>query len=250
MPSNAKGAYDRLKARIVQDATRDLERTSPEFVATFQATLAATGGDVDEAVAKATPLLKGRLRKWPRILTGFFDLEVVREKVVQCHAHLKQALDSTTPEASYWFSYHLDHWTFQTDAFLNRCDRLYKQVIRGPIRERDPDGWQDFQRQVAAESRVLKDRFGQLRHPLAHGLGGGVQGITEHWESILAASVIATDPNFVKSSLASMVEATDAKRRQSWFRAVHRANIVLFAYSEAFSDRLLERIESLPPVED
>lgn len=150
MPRSEKGAYDRLKARVFQDARRDLERANPEYVEAFQATLLATAGDLDDAIAKAKPLLKGPLPKWPKILTGFFDLELVRGKVVECHAHLKQARDDASPNAGYWFSYHLDHWTFQTDAFLERCNRLYTQVIRGTIRERDPDGWQSFQKDVVA----------------------------------------------------------------------------------------------------
>ncbi len=247
MPRKKEGSYDRLKARVVRDARYDLERANPEYVETFQAALLATAGDLDEAIAKAKPLLKGPFRKWPKILTGFFDLEVFRGKVVQCHAHLKQVRDDTSPDAGYWFSYHLDHWTFQTDAFLKRCDRLYTQVIRGTIRDRDTDGWQSFQKEVVANLKVLKNQFGELRHPLAHGLGSGVSGITEHWEWVLASPFdTATDPNFVKSAVNSYFGAVDVKRRRHWFRRVHRANLVLFAYSEAFSGRILEKIDSLP----
>ncbi len=73
-PRTDKGAYDRLKARILQDARRDLERANPEYVEVFRATLLATGGDLDAAVAKAERLLKGPLRKWPKLLTGFFEI--------------------------------------------------------------------------------------------------------------------------------------------------------------------------------
>jgi hypothetical protein len=246
MPRKPDYAYERLKARVFEDARRDLERSKPGYVAAFQATLAATGSP-ELASAKAKPLLKGGLQKWPAILTGFFDLEVVRGKVVDCHKHLERSRDSSAPDAGYWFAYHLDHWTFQTDAFLNRCDTLFKQVIRGTIRHRDPEGWQQFQNEVAAELQVLKDRFGELRHPLAHGLGGGVAGITERWESILAAPFdVGTSPEFVKSSMASFFGTIDAARRRHWFRAMHRANLILFAYSEAFSGKLLQKIDSLP----
>jgi len=247
MPRKLDQDYDRLKTRIIDQAKQDLARFKPSYVDTFQRLLLETG-DLDVATARSKPLLRGGLRTWPNVLTAFFDLEVVRGKVAHCHEYLKQSRDSTDPTAGYWFAYHLDHWIFQTDAFLERCDTLFKKVIRAAIRPRDPDGWEQFQNGVAADLKILKDKFGEIRNPLAHSLGGGVAGIADQWEPLLAAPMdIFSDPKFAESSMESFFGVINVSRRRLWFRAAHRANLVLFAYSEAFSRKLLDKIDSLPP---
>jgi hypothetical protein len=185
------------------------------------------------------------LPKWPVLLTALFDLEFVRGKVVNCHELLKRHRDDESSDSSFWFLYHLDQWTFQTDAFMDRCDRLFKQVIRAVIRPLNPNGWQTFERDVATQMKLLKGPIAAVRDPLAHGLGGGVAGLMDQWEPILAAPTNVFDGAFVKSAVDGLQTAVEIKRRRMWFRAAHRANLLLFAYSEAISRKLLDEIEAL-----
>jgi hypothetical protein len=239
------GGFDRLKARIVADARADLRKYKPDYVARLQAELILTN-DLDMAIARAQPYLGSPLRKWPALLTAIFDVELVRGKVVECHDHLKNLRDSDQPEAGYWFAYHLDLWTFQSDAFINRGSNLYTKVIRAVLRHCDP-AWAEFEKEIAAAVAVDRSDFGKVRHPLAHGLGAGVDAMTQHWEAVLAApGDVVESPDFAKEALGNFYAQVNASRRKTWFRAMHRATLVLFARSEDHAGKVIDRIESLP----
>ena len=237
--------YDRLRDWIVAAARQDLRDLVPEYVSELQRVLVATGGNLEFAMSASAKHLRKPLPKWPPLLTALFDLEFVRGKVVNCHELLRRSSDDASSDSSFWFLYHLDHWTFQADAFMDRCDRLFKQVIRAVIRPLDANGWQAFERDVATQMRALKTAIAAVRDPLAHGLGGGVAGLIDRWEPMLAAPMNVFDGSFVKSAVGGFESAVEIKRRRMWFRAAHRANLLLFAYSEAISRQLLDRIEAL-----
>jgi hypothetical protein len=233
--------YAELKQAVVRLARDDIRRMKPLYVAEFQDVLRRTGS-IEKASQSAAKYLGSSFPKWSPLLTAFFDLEFVRGKVIDCHALLRQQRDATGTDAGFWFSYHLDHWVFQTDAFMDRCDTLFKRTIRQVLRPLDPTGWQDVERAISVDLQLLKDRIANVRNPLAHGEGGGVSGIADQWESILAAPVNVFDDDFVKRSVGSLLETVTIQRRRRWFRAVHRSNLLILAYSEAFSGRLLREI--------
>ncbi len=236
--------YDHLRDWIVVAAREDLWRRFPQYVSEFQRVAAATN-ELETATSAAAPYLGKGLPKWPTLLTALFDLEFVRGKVVNCHEFLRRFKDDPSADSSFWFLYHLDHWVFQTDAFMDRCDRLFKQIIRSVIRPLDPEGWQAFEREVADQMSTLKKPISAMRDPLAHGLGGGVEGLTSQWEPVLAAPVNIFDGDFVRSSVGSFAGTVEIKRRRFWFKAVHRANLLVLAYSEALSRKLFDKIDEV-----
>ncbi len=240
MRRRASRDYEDLKQWIVEAARHDLEERYPRYVSEFRHALLETG-ELDSATLAAAPHLKKPLPRWPALLTAFFDFEYARGKVVDCHRLLKQTRDVSSADGSFWFTYHLDQWVFQTDAFMDRCDRMLRQIVRSVIRPLDPR-WQMFERQLTEQVRVLKEPIAKIRNPLAHGLGGGVSGLLDQWEPILAAPVNIFDEEFVESSVRPLKSAVEVQRRRSWFRALHRANLLLFAYSEALSGTMLRKI--------
>lgn len=240
MRRKASRDYEELKEWIVEAARHDLAERYPLYVSDFRRTLLRTG-ELDAATLAAAPHLKRPLPRWPALLTAFFDFEYVRSKVVDCHRLLEQTKDAPSADGSFWFNYHLDHWIFQTDAFMDRCDRLFMQIVRSVIRPLDPK-WQMFERHLAEQVQVLKEPIARIRNPLAHGLGSGVAGLSDQWEPILAAPVNVFDEEFVESSVGGFRSPVGVQRRRSWFRALHRANLLLFAYSEALSGTILGKV--------
>ncbi len=232
--------YEDLKAWVVEAARVDLEKSYPAYVSEFRRLLDETH-QLDAATLGARPHLTSGLPRWPALLTAFFDFEYVRGKVVDCHKLLERTKDDPSADGSFWFTYHMDHWVFQTDAFMDRSDRLFRQIVRTAIRPLDP-GWKTFEHQLAAQVRVLKEPIANVRNPLAHGLGSGVAGILDKWEPILAAPFNVFDEKFVESSVSGFKNTVEVGRRRSWFRGIHRANLLLFAYSEALSGTILKRI--------
>jgi hypothetical protein len=149
MPAGRKKAgFDALKMRVEREARSALRKARPLYVAEFDSVLRATNGDFQRATKHAARYLHKPLQIWPEVLTALFDVEYVRIKVSDAFS----LLDKATPEASdagFWFRYHLDHWTFQMDAFLDRSDRFFRKFIRALVRPSRPQEWQAIERDLA-----------------------------------------------------------------------------------------------------
>ncbi len=238
------GGFEALK-RFVEGRARDeLRNRQPQYVAVFQRELATNGGDLQSATEAARPYLKESLGRWPDVLTALFDMEYVRLKLSTCHTLLLKCRDSTEQDSGFWFSYHLDHWIFEADAFVERCKRALTLSVRTLIRPIDPPNWQQLERDLMSDIALIKAELGKVRGKWAHGGGGGVDGLIDEWPPILAAPrPVFVDPEFVRGSTSSLHSDVDVARRQRWFHAIHRSNVLIFAYSEAFSNKVSQHID-------
>ena len=89
----------------------------------------------------------------------------------------------------------------------------------------------------------IKNELAKVRGKWAHGGGGGVDGLVDEWPPILAAPYpVFADPNFVRGSTSSLHNDVDVARRRRWYDAIHRSNLIIFAYNEALSNKILQRL--------
>jgi hypothetical protein len=119
------------------------------------------------------------------------------------------------------------------------------------IRPRDGEGWAKVEADVKSEIAAMKRVMAERRDPLAHGLGGGVSAVAEHWEPILATpEPIPFDQVFVEATRNAAGEALDAVRRRRLFTHIEQSSILVFAKIEALSDWLLQRLDALAPANE
>jgi hypothetical protein len=92
----------------------------------------------------------------------------------------------------------------------------------------------------------MKVVMAERRDPLAHGLGGGVTAIAEHWEPVLAApEPIHFDSLFKSATRSVAMSGLDAARRRRLFGYVEQSSVIVFARIEALSDVVNEALDKL-----
>lgn len=244
--SARRGGYDGLKDRIMEFARHDLAASMPAYVEEFQRVLEETGGDVDRATRQTVHLLGDGRPALRSLLTAIFDSDYVALKVRDAYQELRLSAASVNPTGARQFNYHLDHWIFQMDAYLERCDTAFTKVVRTMVRPRLRHGWSKVETDLKSEIAAMKRVMAERRDPLAHGLGGGVSAVAEHWEPILAApALIPFDQVFVEATRTAAGQVMDVDRRQRLFSYIEQSSILVFARIEALSDRLAERLDAL-----
>ena len=238
--------YGDLKQLIEAMARNELRKTRPVYVTAFQGELLSNSADLQRATKVAHQHLGDGLPRWPKLLSALFDMEYVRSKVANAHGHLQELVDSDDSAAGYWFSYHVDHWIFEADAFVNRCMAALALCARTLIRPVDPEGWRPFLEDLRSDVQAIKDELGKVRGKWAHGGGGGVDGLIGEWEPILACpEPVFRHDEFVAQTVSSLHNAVHPRRRRLWFKAIHRSNLLIFAHSEVFSGRVFDRLTVL-----
>ncbi len=147
------------------------------------------------------------------------------------------ALPGSPRDEGAWVTYHVDHWTFQMDALLERADKLIALVFRQLVRPKDPD-WRAREDGTRNDVKKMKDEIAKRRDPLAHGLGGGVGAVPEGqlWEPYLASAQF--DADIVTGAYEAM-----GPRREFWHSLLEQTTILALGRIEAIFDKLLEYVE-------
>ena len=194
MPSKQLPEFAGFKKKLQEAARRALIAANPEYVKTFQQRLDDTGGDLERVIEETKPLLGKGLGSWSRLLTALLDFELVLDKVTRSLRFHGTSISGSPEEVGAWVHYHFDHWAFQMDALLERLDKLIAVVFRQLVRPKDSD-WRNKERVLRSDVKKMKGSIGKVRHPLAHGLGGGVTGIQDErlWEPFLAGAAFDVD---------------------------------------------------------
>ena len=226
--------FTNLKRRMYEAAARALDSTNPKYVQTFRRRLEETEGDLDRVIDETRPLLTEGFKGWTDLLTAALDVELVLDKVKRSLVFLASDVATTPEEDGARVAYHMDHWTFEMDALLERLDKLVATMFRRLVRPKDGD-WRIKEAAVRDDIKKMKAKVAKVRDPLAHGLGGGVTGIEDErlWEPFLAAR--AFDVDLVVSRYQGA-----AQYRQRWHSHLHKSTILAIAVLEATSKRLAE----------
>ncbi|MEX2225379.1 MAG: hypothetical protein WEB52_02890 [Dehalococcoidia bacterium] len=227
-------------------ARQDLAASMPAYVDEFRRVLDEADGDVYRATEQTARLLGDGRPALRSLLTAIFDTDYVALQVRHAYQQLKTSVTSTDPARARQFNYHLDHWIFQMDAYLERCDTAFTKVVRTMVRPRLQEGWTKIEADVKSEIAAMKRVMAERRDPLAHGLGGGVSAVAGHWEPILAApDLIPFDQVFLEATRTAEGEALDTARRQRLFGYIEQSSLIVFAKIEAVSRWLLARLDEL-----
>jgi hypothetical protein len=229
--------FTNLKRKLYETAANALATANPGYVQAFQQRLKETN-DLERAIADTRPLLREGFERWNDLLTAVFDVELAMDKVKRSLAFLQSDVAGTPDEAGACVIYHIDHWTFQMDGFLERLDTLIAKTIRHFVRPKDKEGWQATQAALRQDVGKLKVEMAKVRDPLAHGLGGGVTGIQEQqlWEPFLAGRLFEFD--FVES-----VYRGASPRKQRWCSMLEKATILALAQVEKTSEGLIQHLD-------
>ena len=236
MSPNHLVQFTNLKRKICEAARNALIAANPEYVQTFLRRLEETSGDLDRVIDETKPLLGERLKDWTDLLNAVLDVELVLDKAKRSLMFLRSDIEGTPEESGAWVVYHIDHWTFQMDALLERVDKLVALVLRRLVRPKD-NTWQAKQKAIRDDVKKMKDEIAKRRDPLAHGLGGGVLGIQEErlWEPFLAGRAFDVD------IVASFYERASPKK-QRWHSFLEPVTILAFGAVEAISEKLCEYV--------
>jgi hypothetical protein len=84
----------------------------------------------NRAIEDTAPLLGLGRPTLRALLTAIFDLDHVALKVRDAYHQLRICAESPDPGQAHLFHYHLDHWIFQMDAYIERCDTAFTKVVR------------------------------------------------------------------------------------------------------------------------
>lgn len=211
-----------------------LQRDNPQYVSKFTATLSESG--LERAIHDAKPFL-GTRPDWYGPLTAVTDVEIALDKVFRSLAFLStkpQPAGDELTDPGAWVVYHAEHWTLAMDASLERVENVIKTTIQGAIKYKNSD-WRTLQNSLLARVKRMKDEIGKVRHPLAHGLGGGITGLEEErlWEPYLAAQF--DEPvDFARAKHTSVAEQN---YQQTWHnRLVGVTKTILDELSSIFEE--------------
>jgi len=174
--------YESLKREVFVFAARQLQTAYPQFVQAFQTELVRTS-DFQSTYAQFEHLLGDRRRQpWRDLLTTVFEIDMVARKATDAMERMAEAVHD---ELRGEFYYHFDHWLFQVDALFDRCEGTIKKTARIILQLSDPT-FKTWERDLTAELDELRTKITFQRNKLAHGLGGGVYGISRYWDGYLS----------------------------------------------------------------
>lgn len=204
---------ERLKLLAVEGAREALERERPDYVAAFRERLVELQ-DWRAAEREARPHLRGS-KAWPRTLTAVFDLQLGLERLSESMQLLEEATPDNPPVSDLWH-YHFEFWVLRSDSALERCEKVANGLI---------DAWRfdaELQRRrlreiIRKDLQAAKKPIARHRQGYAHGMGGGVEGITKHWPSFLAMpdAMIAL-AGFKGATTETLPRSTTGEHRRRW----------------------------------
>lgn len=218
--TNFTGLSD-FKSKLEGWARRRLEINNPKFVDTFLSQLEKQGL---EKAQDATKSLLGDPPEWYAVLTAMADVEMALDKMWRARQFLGASPMPGSGELSNlgaWVDYHSDYWAFATDALLERVEILINLSIDQILRYKNPQ-WRALKNELLNTVKKIKDEVGNVRHPLAHGRGGGITGmeVDRLWESYL---LVGSGTDFAAVKYESISRSNYQKRwyeRISWVTAI------------------------------
>ena len=230
-------AFAEFRQQLRALASTALEKANPTYVQRFREELERTG-DFEEAASTVRHLLGKGIPDWSHLLTLCLDVELALDKTRRALSLLGQPLPNlgTGWNTGAWTIYHLDHWTFEINAWLERLDTLVKRVCRFLLRNRNPS-WLEIQERLSGDIQKMKNVVGKSRNPLAHGGGGGVTGPEEDflWEPSL---FLEADEDIVSASYRMF----EGQRQGFYHGACREVTALALAASEAIFRELTRYI--------
>lgn len=237
--TKAIDGLERLKVHAVTHANAALQREQPQYVAAFREALVRLQSPEEAALATA-PLIEGRFVKWPLALTSLFDLELGMNKLRETIRFLERATPDQ-PSAGGLFAYHLDFWVFRADALLDRLETGVKRSMRLVLRAADH---RDIASEVEADIARLKAVITEHRNALAHGEGGGVDGITRYWPGFLALPDLNVAMNGFNGTIMDGVWGSiDFDTRNRWLGQLRSSTAMIYAGVDALCGRIADVVE-------
>ena len=189
-PANRLHGLVVLERVIVQQARIALELRNPRYVDAFRAALS---DEPEAAMVAARPHL-GRRPWWYDLLTGLLSVELAMDQAKHALS-LMSSHRASGGEDGRLLDYHLDHWTIQMHALLEKSEHLVKRVYRTLVKRLHPNTYNQKLRQTTAALEELRRQYGKVRHPLLHPRGGSVTAIEEDrlWEAHVLVDATAAD---------------------------------------------------------
>jgi len=185
--------------------------------------------NVEEATFTVRPLLGKGIPEWSHLLTLCLDVELALDKTLRALTLLGTPIPPLGSEWNIgaWTVYHLDHWTFEMQAWLERLDTLVTRTCRFLLRARNRS-WREIQERLSGDIQKMKEVTSQVRNPLAHGGGGGVTGPEEDflWEPSLISEA---DEDIVTAFYRTMSQAD----QQFHLERIRTVTVQAVAASEA-----------------
>ena len=222
-----------FKSKLDKWARRQLEISNPKFVKTFLSQLEKQGL---EKAHDATKSLLGDPPEWYAVLTAMADVEMALDKMWRARQFLGASPMPGSGELSNlgaWVDYHSDYWAFATDALLERVEILINLSIDRILRYKNPE-WRTLKNELLRKIKKIKDEIGNVRHPLAHGGGGGITGLEEDrlWETYLLVGS-GTDLAAAKYKSISRLDY-----QQKWYERIGWATAIVTAVLDDVLGRL------------
>ncbi len=233
---NSLAELKAFRKKLEAWARRQLEQTNPAYLQAFSARLVETGSP-SRAIEQTRALL-GSPPRWYRLLTAMADIEIALDKVRRALSYLGAAPANGMGQLSNegaWAVYHFDQWTFQMHALLERLERLIKLTGRHIASKKNPK-WPDAERTLLDRVKGMSDVVGNVRHPLAHGGGGGVKGLEDDrlWEPYLVGAM-GLDIDFPQALYQAVGESG---RREKWGHYLQRSTVLAIRSMEEIFERL------------
>lgn len=227
-----------LKRIIAARAHAELPRANPRYVTAFREGMEQSHGDIDQAIAAAEPFRANGMPKWSDLLTALFDMDLLALKVNEALGRLRSAHEARDFKS---FHYHLDHWVFQFDAYLERSDKAFAKALRQLLKGSPHTG------AILASMRLdfdqMRKAIGDLRNALAHGGGDGVSAITEYWLPFLAMDdPLPFDRIFLEATHHAWEVRTETRRTQLHLAVVDYCSAGAFARIEKLARTILDAL--------
>jgi len=236
MPRSTNEALNelaKLKLSLENYARQELEKTNPMYVKTIRQKL-NENRSISQAGKEAHELLRPNPPEAVSLLSAVLDVEITMDQL----RWSLRFLDAAPPDCQdpvglgAWNKYHLDHWFFLINAFLEKVDKLVKKTCRSLVKAQGKD-FKALEEKLSSDINKMKEVVKKERDKLAHGGGSGIEAIEEQrlWEPYLAAPV--SNSTFDYEGAINSLYKNIAPRRQTWHNRLKQVTILAIAASEA-----------------
>jgi len=197
-----------------------------------------TQGNLDDAIAAAEPFRANGMPKWSELLTAFFDMDLLALKVNEALGRLRSAHEAHDSAS---FHYHLDHWIFQFDAYLERSDKAFTKALRQLLKGSALTG--AILASIRRDFDQMRKAIGGVRNALAHGGGDGVTAITEYWLPFLAMDdSLPFERIFSEATQEAREVRAESRRIQTHLAVVDYCSAGAFARIENLARTILDNL--------
>ena len=191
--TNEKQIGSEFKQNLIAKAKESLVKTNRNYVTAFERST-VEGKDPETILAETQRYLQsghGLSKTWCELLEATLDLELAMDKVRRALWFLEVMPPGIAERWNVggWTIYHVDFWTFEMAALLNRLEKLIKQTCRKLLKPSNPN-WRKTEDTLMASVHKMQEDIGKFRNPLAHG-GGPVEALAleQLWEPFVLTGV-------------------------------------------------------------